>query len=41
MASKTEGDAKVTTRYLGEIKSQLTHKKLPFYGKEQLLYYCK
>ena len=40
MASKT-GEAKVTTCCLGDIKSQITPEKLPFYGKEQLLYYCK
>ena len=26
---------------VGDIKSQITPEKLPFYGKEQLLYYCK
>jgi len=41
MASKTENVAKVSTCCLGDIKSQITPEKLPFYGKEQLLYYCK
>ena len=41
MASKTENAAKVSTCCLGDIKSQITPEKLPFYGKEQLLYYCK
>ena len=37
----TEGEAKVTTCRLGDIKSQISPEKLPFYSKEQLLYYCK
>ena len=41
MASKTENAAKVNTCCLGDIKSQITPEKLRFYGKEQLLYYCK
>ena len=44
MASKTkvtEGEAKVSTCSLGDIKSQISPEKLPFYSKEQLLYYCK
>ena len=44
MASKTEvteGEAKVSTCSLGDIKSQISTEKLPFYSKEQLLYYCK
>ena len=40
MASKTENAAKVNTCCLGDIKSQITPEKLPFYVKEQLLYYC-
>ena len=41
MASKTENAAMVSTCCLGDIKSQITQEKLPFYGKEQLFYYCK
>ena len=41
MASKTEGEPKVTTCCLRDIKSQIAPEKLPLYGKEQLLYYCK
>ena len=41
MASKTENAAMVSTCCLGDIKSQITPEKLPFYGKEQLFYYSK
>ena len=41
MASKTKGEPKVTTCCLRDIKSQIAPEKLPLYGKEQLLYYCK
>lgn len=36
LASKTEGEAKVTACCLGDLKSQITPEKLPFYDKEQL-----
>ena len=41
MASKRDGDAKVTTCCLDDIKSHISPEKLPFYRKEQFLYYCK
>ena len=42
MASKTENAAMVSIHVVqAYIKSQITPEKLPFYGKEQLLYYCK
>ena len=41
MASKTDGEPKVTTYCLRDIKSQIVPEKLPLYGKEQLLYYRK
>ena len=34
MAFKTENAAMVSTCCLGDIKSQITQEKLPFYGKE-------
>lgn len=41
MPQTTEDEAKVTTCSLGNIKRQIFPEKLPFYSKEQLLYYCK
>ena len=41
MASKAEGEPKVTTCCLHDIKSKIAPEKLPLYGKERLLYYCK
>ena len=41
MPQITEGEAKVSTCSLGDIKSQISPETLPFYSKEQLVYYCK
>ena len=41
MVSKIEGEPKLTSCCLRDVKSQIAPEKLPLYGKEQLLYYCK